>query len=46
VFNTLGQATEVKHNNSQIDVSSLATGLYFIKITTANGVAVRQFIKE
>jgi hypothetical protein len=33
-------------NNNQIDISSLARGLYFIKLTTAEGSVVRKFVKE
>ncbi|MEI6852844.1 MAG: T9SS type A sorting domain-containing protein, partial [Bacteroidota bacterium] len=29
-----------------LDISRLATGLYFIKLTTAEGIVVRKFVKE
>jgi photosystem II stability/assembly factor-like uncharacterized protein len=33
-------------NENQIDISSLAKGLYFIKLSTAEGSLVRKFVKE
>jgi hypothetical protein len=33
-------------NNSAIDISHLAKGLYFIKLSTAEGSVVRKFMKE
>jgi len=33
-------------NSNQIDISSLAKGLYFIKLTTEEGSVVRKFVKE
>jgi hypothetical protein len=33
-------------NENQIDISSLAKGLYFIKLSTAEGSVVRKFVKE
>jgi hypothetical protein len=33
-------------NTNQIDISSLAKGLYFIKLSTAEGSVVRKFVKE
>jgi len=32
--------------NNSINVSALASGVYFIKITTDNGMVTRKFIKE
>lgn len=34
------------NSNSSIDVSTLANGIYFVKISYANEIAVRKFIKE
>lgn len=33
-------------NTNQIDISSLAKGLYFIKLSTAEGSVVRKFVKN
>ncbi len=33
-------------NSNQVDISSLAKGFYFIKITTEEGSVVRKFVKE
>ena len=33
-------------NANQFDISSLAKGLYFIKLSTAEGSVVRKFVKE
>ena len=47
IFNTLGQLVQVIANpNESIDVSSLKTGNYIIKIVTDRGTANSKFIKE
>ena len=47
IYNTLGQLLQVITNPSQtIDVSSLKTGSYFIKIISDKGTAISKFIKE
>ena len=47
IYNTLGQLIQVITNPSQtIDVSSLTTGSYFIKIVSDKGTAISKFIKE
>ena len=47
IYNTLGQLIQVITNPSQtIDVSSLTTGSYFIKIISDKGTAISKFIKE
>jgi hypothetical protein len=33
-------------NTNQLDISTLAKGLYFIKLSTAEGSVVRKFVKE
>ncbi len=47
IYNTLGQLIQVITNPSPtIDVSSLTTGSYFIKIISDKGTAISKFIKE
>ena len=38
-----------QHNGfktTTIDISALASGMYFVKVKTENGIAVKKFIKE
>jgi hypothetical protein len=47
VYNTLGQALLNKEANSdvlQLDLSGFENGLYWIKVMTQNGTAVRSFV--
>ena len=49
IVNVLGQVLLSKTSNtsiSQIDVSSLATGNYFIAVTSENNKKVLQFLKN
>jgi uncharacterized repeat protein (TIGR01451 family) len=47
IYNTLGQLVQVNTNPSDtIDVSSLKTGSYFIKIVSDKGSATGKFVKE
>jgi hypothetical protein len=47
VYNISGKLLLTKQlNSNQIDISSLAKGLYFIKLTTEEGSVVRKFVKE
>ena len=47
IYNSIGQLVLVTHlNNNQINVSTLKTGTYFIKMQTENGVYNSKFIKE
>ncbi len=47
IFNTLGQLVQVNTNPTEtIDVTSLKTGTYFIKIISDKGTASSKFIKE
>ena len=47
VYNTLGQLMQINTNlNNTIDVSSLKTGNYFIKILSDKGSSIIKFIKE
>ena len=49
VFNMFGQMileTEVNGNETMLNMSGLAAGVYMVKITTSNGVATRNIIVE
>ncbi len=47
IYNTLGQLLQVITNPTEtINVSSLKTGSYFIKIVSDKGTASSKFIKE
>jgi Secretion system C-terminal sorting domain/Beta-propeller repeat len=47
VYNTIGQLVLVDSNqNKAIDVSSLTTGNYFVKIVSSEGISNGKFIKE
>lgn len=47
IYNIMGQLVKVNTNpNETIDVSSLKTGTYLIKIFSDNGTATSRFIKE
>ena len=38
--------SEVDFNNNTINVSDLASGVYFVKVRTDNGEVVQRFIKK
>jgi len=47
IYDISGKLLLTRHLPScQIDISSLENGLYFIKITTAEGSVVKKFVKE
>ncbi len=47
IFNISGKLLLSKQlTTNQIDISPLAKGLYFIKLSTADGSVVRKFVKE
>jgi len=47
IYNSIGQLVQVNQNPTEtIDVSGLKTGIYFIKITSDNGMVSSKFIKE
>ncbi len=48
VFNTdvKSQKTKIKNQKCEIDLSSNAKGIYFIKVTTNKGVAVKKVVLE
>jgi len=49
IWNTLGQqlnTLQISANKKQIDISALASGLYFMKISTGDGEGVFRIVKE
>ncbi|MBW2938539.1 T9SS type A sorting domain-containing protein [Aureisphaera sp. CAU 1614] len=47
VFNLSGQKVmELKEVATEIDVSSLQNGIYFLKITSEEGTAIKKFVKK
>lgn len=47
VIDILGNVKMVKTiKNGQLDVGSLETGIYFVRVQTSHGVATKQFIKQ
>ena len=47
IFNTSGQMVQTIANpGSQVDVSSLPQGIYFIRIETDRGTVTKRFVKE
>jgi len=47
VVNTLGQTIKIfGRNDTSLDVSSFQSGVYFMKITTDNGITVKKFVKK
>jgi hypothetical protein len=49
IYNSLGAlvySAELKKNNVKIDLSNLATGLYFLKFENQNKLSVKKIIKK
>ena len=46
VFNLQGQRLLAQNEASQINISNLTTGTYMVRLTTANGVVLKKFVKE
>ncbi|MBO4489128.1 MAG: fibronectin type III domain-containing protein [Bacteroidales bacterium] len=51
VYNVFGQIVETFHgtslqNRATINVSSLADGMYYVRVTTDNGVVTKSFVKR
>ncbi|MNL85276.1 hypothetical protein D3C87_2135380 [compost metagenome] len=49
LFDVQGRILQTKiesNNNTTLDISNKANGLYFIRITTENGIKVEKVIKE
>lgn len=49
VYNILGKSLKsfrAFENNIRLDVSSFSNGLYFIRLQTPNGMAIKKFVKQ
>ena len=46
VYGKLINTVEVVNNPTRINVSGLANGMYFVRVTTDNGVATKSFVKK
>ena len=49
VYNMLGELvyfSELRTPNSRLDLSSLPSGIYFVRITTKDGIVSRKIVKE
>jgi hypothetical protein len=46
VYGKLINTVNVINNPTRINVSGLATGMYFVRVTTEQGVATKSFIKK
>jgi len=49
VYNILGKSLKsfrTFENNIRLDVSSFSNGLYFIRLQTPNGMAIKKFVKQ
>lgn len=49
IYNIMGQLLlqqPMQQAKEEINISSLAAGVYFIKVSSSDGIAVRKFIKE
>jgi hypothetical protein len=47
IFNLIGvQQSEIQNPKSEINISSLASGIYFIQLQTEDGSVVKKFVKE
>ncbi|MDY6327306.1 MAG: T9SS type A sorting domain-containing protein, partial [Bacteroidales bacterium] len=46
VYGKLLNEVEVVDNPTRIDVSSLASGVYFVKVITGEGVTTKTFVKK
>ena len=46
IFNINGQVMLKQDFSNTVDVSTLPKGMYFIKVSSADGFATKKFIKE
>ena len=46
IYNVNGQLVSIKEYQSQIDVSELNNGTYFMEVITKDGRGVSKFIKQ
>ncbi|MXN90360.1 T9SS type A sorting domain-containing protein [Flavobacterium sp. Sd200] len=46
LYDVQGRLLQVANNTAKLDISSRAKGMYFVKVTTDNGVKVEKLIKQ
>ena len=47
IYNVNGKfLIETKNSNNQINISSLKSGIYFLKIQNSNGIVTKKFVKQ
>ena len=46
VYGKLLQTLKISSENTQINVSGLANGMYFVRVTTEQGVVTKRFVKK
>jgi len=46
VYGKLINKVNVVENPTRINVSNLANGIYFVRVTTEEGVVTKQFVKK
>lgn len=46
VYSVTGQVQNISFKNDEVDVSALSSGVYIIRIKTADGIAEKKFIKK
>lgn len=46
VYNSLGQKVDITILEDRINISNLANGTYFLKLTTASGTNIKKFLKH
>ena len=48
IVNLAGQVVDVRTalgNNASVNIASYPTGMYLVKVNTANGVVTKKFVK-
>jgi hypothetical protein len=46
VYGKLLQIVPITSEITPVNVSNLASGMYFVRVTTENGVVTKQFVKK